>query len=103
MGMLAEDVDHVIGVDTHRDAHSAAIVAVTGVVVAHRAEPANPFGYKRLLRFARRHTGGPRRVWAIESSGSYGAGLAAFLLERGEWVVEVEIRPLARYDQLIPA
>jgi hypothetical protein len=51
MGMLADDLDHVIGVDTHGDAHSAAIVAVTGVVVAHRAEPANPFGYKRLLRF----------------------------------------------------
>src|SRR4051812_1704860 len=88
MGMLAEDVDHVIGVDTHRDTHSAAIVAVTGVVVAHRGEPATPFGYKRLLRFVRHHAG-PRRVWAIESSGSYGAGLTAFLLEHGEWVVEV--------------
>ena len=51
MAMLAGDVDHVIGVDTHRDTHSAAIVAVTGVVVAHRGEPATPFGYKRLLRF----------------------------------------------------
>src|SRR4029079_5554954 len=74
-----------------------AIVAVTGVVVAGRTEPANPFGYKRLLRFARRHTG-PRRVGAVESSGSYGAGLAAFLLERGEWVVEVDrpARPARR-------
>jgi transposase len=60
MGMLAEDVDHVIGVDTHRDAHAAAIVAITGVVVAGGTESANPFGYKRLLRFARRHTSGRR-------------------------------------------
>jgi hypothetical protein len=27
IGMLAEQVDHVIGVDTHRDTHAAAIVA----------------------------------------------------------------------------
>ena len=34
MGMLAEQADHVIGVDTHRDAHSAAAVATgTGAVV----------------------------------------------------------------------
>jgi transposase len=97
MGMLSEDVDHVIGVDTHRDAHSAAIVAVNGAVVTQRAEPANPFGYKRLLRFVRRYAGG-RRVWAIESSGSYGAGLTTFLLDQGEWVVEVDrpARPARR-------
>ena len=41
MGMLAEDVDHVIGVDTHRDAHAAAIVAITGVVVAQRGGQAS--------------------------------------------------------------
>jgi transposase len=106
MGMLTDHVDHVIGVDTHRDAHSAAVVAaVTGAVEAHTADAANPFGYKRLLRFARRHAGG-RRVWAIESSGSFGAGLATFLLEQGEWVVEVDrpARPArrngARSDEL---
>jgi hypothetical protein len=44
------------------------------------------------LRFGEHHAGG-RRAWAIESSGSYGAGLAAFLLGHGEWVLEVE-RPV---------
>jgi hypothetical protein len=97
MGMLADAVDHVIGVDTHRDSHAAAVVAQSGAVEAERAEAANPSGYKRLLRFARRYAAG-RRVWAIESSGSYGAGLASFLLERGEWVVEVDrpARPAQR-------
>ncbi len=39
-----------------------------------------------------------RRVWAIESSGSYGSGLTTFLLAHGEWVVEVErpVRPARR-------
>jgi hypothetical protein len=30
------------------------------------------------------------QFWAIGSSGSYGAGLSAFLLAHGEWVVEVD-------------
>jgi transposase len=98
MGILAEQVDHVIGGDTHRDSHSAAIVdAVTGGVLLARTEPADAFGYKRLLRFGKLHATG-RRVWAIESSGSYGSGLATFLLSHGEWVVEVErpVRPARR-------
>jgi transposase len=90
MGMLAERADHVIGVDTHRDAHAAAIVAAgTGAVPAQTTITADAAGYARLLRFARRHASGSR-AWAIESSGSYGAGLAAFLLAAGEWVVEVD-------------
>jgi transposase len=96
--MLADQIDHVIGVDTHRDSHAAAIVAApSGALELETAIVANPVGYKRLLGFARRHAGG-RRVWAIESSGSFGAGLAAFLLEHGEWVVEVErpARPARR-------
>jgi transposase len=90
MGMLAEHTDHVIGVDTHRDAHAAAAIATgTGIVAAQTSVAADAFGYKRLLRFAARHARG-RRVWAIESSGSFGAGLTMFLLARGEWVVEVD-------------
>jgi len=98
MGILAEQVDHVIGVDTHRDSHSAAIVAAgTGAAVIGRTVPADAFGYKRLLRFAKLHATS-RRVWAIESSGSFGSGLATFLLAHGEWVVEVErpVRPARR-------
>jgi hypothetical protein len=85
-------------VDTHRDSHSAAIVdAVTGAVAIARTVSADAFGHKRLLRFAKLHTTG-RRVWAIESGGSYGAGLTTFLLAHGEWVVEVErrVRPARR-------
>jgi transposase len=90
MGMLAEHADHVIGVDTHRDAHSAAAIATrTGALAAQTTVAADAFGYKRLLRFARKHAP-RRRVWAIESSGSFGAGLKSFLLAHGEWVVEVD-------------
>ena|SRR2546428_8006166 len=105
MGMLADRVDHVIGVDTHRDAHAAAVVAPSGAVGAQATVVADAGGYRRLFRFAREQAAG-RRVWAIEGTGSFGAGLTSFLLERGEWVVEVDrpARPArrsgAKSDQL---
>lgn len=98
MSMLAERVDHVIGVDTHRDAHTAAVLdAATGAVLAVCDCPANPVAFKRLLRFARLHAES-RRVWAIESSGSYGSSLTVFLLEHDEQVVEIDrpARPARR-------
>ena len=54
-------------------------------------------GYRRLVAFADEHAPG-RRVWAIEGTGSYGAGLTTHLLERGEWVVEIDrpARPARR-------
>ena len=87
--MLAEELDYVLGVDTHRDEHVMTVVtAPAGGVVAGAAATANGRGYRELLRVAERHAPG-RRAWAIEGSGSYGAGLARFLSERGEAVLEV--------------
>jgi transposase len=91
--MVADEVDYVIGVDTHRDEHVLAVVtAPAGAVVAGTAAPANTGGYRRLLRVADRFASG-RRAWAIEGSGSYGAGLARYLAERGEVVLEVSRTP----------
>src|SRR4029450_6574919 len=87
--MLADQLDYVIGVDTHRDEHVVAVVAApAGAVVAGKAAPAHGRGYRDLLRVADRCASG-RRAWAIEGSGSYGAGLARYLAERGEVVLEV--------------
>lgn len=87
--MLADQLDAVIGVDTHRDHHAAAITDCTGAVHDQTRVPTDAFGYRRLLAFADRHACGPR-AWAIEGTGSFGAGLTTFLLERGEWVIEVD-------------
>ena len=87
--MLADELDCVIGVDTHRDEHVMAVVtAPAGGVVAGAAAAANGRGYRELLRVAERHAPG-RRAWAIEGTGSYGAGLARFLSEHGEAVLEI--------------
>lgn len=91
--MLADELDYVLGVDTHRDAHVLAVVAApAGVLIAGATAPANGGGYRELLRVAVRHAPG-RRAWAIEGSGSYGAGLARYLADRGEVVLEVSRTP----------
>jgi transposase len=88
MGMLAESVDGVIGVDTHRDTLTAAAVTHLGGVLAQTSVNADAAGYQRLLDFAVLRLPG-RRCWAVEGAGSFGAGLAEFLQLHGERVLEV--------------
>jgi transposase len=88
MAMLAELVDGVIGVDTHRDTLTAAAVTNLGGVLAQTTTSADAAGSQQLLGFADGQVPG-RRLWAVEGAGSFGAGLATLLQQRGQWVVEV--------------
>lgn len=88
--MLADDVAYVIGVDTHADSHALSVLDTRTQRTCHALTvSASRVGYRRALRLARRHAPG-RRVWALEGTGSYGAGLTRFLADRGEQVLEVE-------------
>src|SRR5262249_41246065 len=104
-GMLADELDFVVGVDPHRDAHALAVVhARTGGALFEVQVEADERGYAQALRVAEREGPG-RRAWAIEGTGSYGAGLARFLTARGERVLEVgrmrrERRSHAKSDPL---
>jgi len=92
--MLADQLDYVIGVDPHRDAHALAVVEVrTGVVVFEAAVAADSGGYAEALGLAERQAPA-RRAFAVEGTGSFGAGLSRFLTETGEQVFEVS--PLRR-------
>ena len=98
MSMLADIVDVVIGVDTHKHTHTAAaVMAVTGAAVAELTVDTDPHGYGALVELADQHSG--LRAWAIEGTGGYGAGLARYLAERGEWVIELDRpdRPARRH------
>ncbi len=86
--MLADHVDVVIGVDTHKLTHTAAALSPAGAVLEQVTVPADPKGYRRLVAFAERH--GQTRLWAIEGTGSFGAGLTTALLGRQERVIEVD-------------
>lgn len=87
--MLADEVEYVIGVDTHRDQHTlAVVVSPTGAVVGQSSIQTDRRGYEAALEVAVRHAVGVR-LWAIEGAGHYGAGLARFLSDRGEAIVEV--------------
>jgi transposase len=95
--MLAEHVEVVIGVDTHKHTHTAAIVtAATGAVLAQRTVGADPAGYIELIELAEDR--GQVRAWALEGASGYGAGLAAALMARDELVVELDrpTRPARR-------
>jgi len=97
MSMLAELVEVVIGVDTHKDSHTAAVVdARTGGVLARATVPADPDGYAELTVMAEQHSG--LRAWALEGTGGYGAGLARHLAQAGELVLELDrpVRPKRR-------
>jgi len=86
--MLADEVDYVVGVDTHRDQHVlAVVVASSGGVIAQRAVRSNARGYLEALRYAGDHAPGTR-IWAVEGAGHYGAGFVRYLSSRGETVHE---------------
>ena len=93
--MLADELDYVVGIDTHLDEHALAVVgAPAGAVVAQRSVRASAHGYAAAVQFADTHANGAR-VWAIEGAGHYGAGLARYLAGRGETVLEVGRGPRA--------
>lgn len=89
MTSLAEVVDVVIGVDTHKHTHTAAAVdARTGGALAELTVGTDPHGYDRLLAWSRAH--GEAVAWALEGAGGYGAGLARHLATAGEQVIELD-------------
>lgn len=88
MTVLADRVAVVIGVDTHKHSHTAAVVSSTGGVLGGRTVASTDDGYHLLIELADEHPG--RRAWALEGTASYGAGLTRFLRQRGEQVIEVD-------------
>ena len=97
MPILADTVDIVIGVDPHKHNHTAAVVAAdTGKHHGSFTAASDPDGFAELVAFADKHPG--TRCWVIEGCGSWGRGLATWLLASGEQVREIDspIRPARR-------
>jgi transposase len=89
--MLAELVDHVIGVDPDRDWITIAVLdARSAGVVAEDRFAATGDGYEDAVTFVDGHSVDTERAWVIEGSAGYGRGLAVALERRGEWVIEFD-------------
>jgi transposase len=84
---VAEDVEVVLGVDTHKDVHVAAVISGMGALLGARSFPATALGYRQLLGWAR-GLGVVRRA-GVECTGSYGAALTRHLTAAQVEVIEV--------------
>lgn len=78
----------VLGVDTHAETHTAVVVDGLGRVLGTVEVPATMAGYRRLVRWARRH--GDLVAVGVEGTGAYGAGLTRHLTKAGVEVIEVD-------------
>jgi transposase len=78
----------VLGVDTHRDTHHAAVVDHLGRELGDAGFPTTPAGYQQLLDWA--HTFGEITRAGVEGTHSYGTALTRHLCQAGVAVVEVD-------------
>lgn len=83
----AAEVVLIAGVDTHQRTHHVALIDTTGHQVTDAEFPATQAGYTDLVAWTRSH--GRVEVFGVESTGSYGAGLATHLITVDLRVIEV--------------
>lgn len=76
-----------VGVDTHRDSHAVVALDRLGRELGRREVAASSRGYLGLLEWA---CGLGVPAFAVEGTGSYGAGLTQLLLAAGVVALEVE-------------
>jgi transposase len=76
-----------VGVDTHRRSHAVVALDRLGRELGRRELPASADGYLELLAWS---SAFGRPAFAVEGTGSYGAGLTRLLLAAGVEVFEVE-------------
>ena len=71
----------VIGVDTHKHVHVAAVMDTIGGILATLTIPTDTGGFQQLLDWATSF--GKVLAFGVEGTGSYGATLASFLRRAG--------------------
>lgn len=87
----------VIGVDTHLDIHVGALMNQAGQLLGLKSFSVSKAGYNDLWQWASAF--GELSSAGLEGTGTYGAGLCRFLLDKGVHVVEVNRPDRARRRQ----
>jgi len=90
MTRVADVVDAVVGIDTHRDTHEIEIATATASTISTTRIPNTEQGFSDLLTWISTHAPGPRVLVSIEGTRSYGHALTRALQEHGLWVIECE-------------
>jgi transposase len=90
MPILADEVDAVIGGDTHRDSHALEMAAPNGGTIGTLAIGNDETGYTDAIAWITQNAPGPRVVIGLEGTRSYGVGLSRALQAAGFLVLEVE-------------
>jgi transposase len=84
---ISSNPDVVIGVDTHKDIHVAVALAPNGGRLGECRIPTTRKGYDELIGWTEQFGYSP--LFAMEGTGSFGAGLCRELLDAGFPVVEI--------------
>jgi transposase len=74
MTVLADRVNGVVGVDTHRDTLTAASVTAVGGLLGQLVVAADAAGYQRLLDFARARVPGAAAALQLRVRGAMALG-----------------------------
>lgn len=82
-----EEIEVILGVDTHLDVHVGAVISEAGNLLGTRSVSTSSAGYCDLFRWA--CTFGKLNRAGVEGTGTYGAGLCRFLIDRSITVLEV--------------
>lgn len=77
----------ILGVDTHKDVHVAAVISGVGALLGTQDFPTTAAGYRALLTWAR--TFGAVLRAGVEGTSSYGAALNRMLRREAVTVIEV--------------
>ena len=93
MASLAERVDAIVGIDTHRDTHEAEIANAAGTAIATVQISNDSAGFTALLAWIAERIPGPRIVVSVEGTRSYGIGLARALTAAGMLVLGASSQP----------
>ncbi|MEJ2866116.1 IS110 family transposase, partial [Actinomycetospora flava] len=83
-----------VGVDVHKDTHTAVVVDELGAQLARRTVAATDAGHRALVGWAAQHAGG-ERVWAVEDCRHVSTRLERALLAVGARVVRVPPKLMA--------
>jgi len=84
---IVESPDLIVGIDTHKDTHVAVALSSNGARLGSLKLEANRAGYKSLINWTAEL--GSQPVFAVEGTGSYGAGVCRALRAEKLSVIEV--------------